>query len=102
MTPRSLQPSTTQSPFIERLLAIRAEGVARTQRRRDLESALDARRSEELVHAYGFLDQVEAAAHALLDEISEELPRSARVTRTFFDGRYHLVLRLDETATVTW
>jgi hypothetical protein len=96
MTTRTLSPDTVNSPFVERLLAIREEGKARTERRRQHESAKDVLRSQKFIHSYAFLADVEKAGLALLEELSEELPAEAKITRTFFDGRYHLVMRLEE------
>ena len=59
-----------RAPGRAQLLAIRAEGAARTARRREHESSREVLRSQNLVRSYAFLADVERATHHHL------LPRS--------------------------
>lgn len=85
-----------RSPFTERLLAIRAQGSEASARRARARSAADVLASQELMQSYDFLESVEADAVALLEDLAAELPASAKLSRTFFDGRYQIVLGLEE------
>lgn len=95
--PTETSPPETRPGFGERLSAIRVEGRARSERDRAHRSANDMLRTQELMRSFAFLADVEQAAVTLLEDLALELPVTAKVARTVFDGRYQVFLRFEET-----
>ena len=89
-------PRLDRAAFGRRLTQIRAEGLARREQVRHARSSTELLRSQKMMGAFAFLDEVDELALECLDQMAGELSGSPKVSRTVFDGRYMAVLRHDE------
>jgi len=95
---------TIDSPAKRQRFGLRLEAIRDASRLRDAARATE--RSEEqmrksacMVRALDYLEEVELAIRAVLDHLGGELPSPPTLSRSTFDGRYQIAVRLDEPLT---